>query len=85
LPERVAAVSFADSFVVSVDYTRVRLGVPLRVVCNCLSKRHCADILGGRRRLLYVGNQGAGSLGEISALETKLRQPKLPQSLQITI
>jgi len=55
------------------------------VVCNCLSKRPCADILGGRRRFLYVGTKGAGSLGKISALKTKLRQRKLPQSLQITI
>jgi hypothetical protein len=42
-------------------------------------------MLFGRRRFFALEAKGAESLGEASALKTKLRQPKLPKFLQITI
>jgi hypothetical protein len=59
--------------------------MPLREVCNGLLKDPSLTSLAVVVDYFTLEANGAGSLGEISALEPKLRQRKLPQFLQITI
>ena len=54
------------------------------MVCNGLLKDTSLTSLAVVDYFTLEAN-GGGSLGEISALEPKLRQRKLPQFLQITI